>query len=107
MTMDEFLRSKGMNPNALSHITKYTTLVNAIGLSKLIPIIPATLPDLCKAIVTDEHLNTIPLPEWDRATSFLGVHLRIIGITSSSLAERVCILKRAATMYVQYGRGVA
>lgn len=100
MTLDQFLATKGVAYFMLGHVTKYTLIVNAIGLDKLVQILPADKQEIAFALSKDEHLNNIKLARWDNASAYVSPMLKHIGITCFSLAERVCILKRAATMWI-------
>ena len=99
------------------HNEKYDKLIEQMGgLEKIIPFIPVSKETIQKALADgDEHLNSISLYKWDKAAgrfsashwadsrgdygmSFYGQHT--IWPKQLSLAERVCVLKRAARRWV-------
>lgn len=83
----------------VSHEEKYRTVVEAIGLQRLISYLPADKKEIQKALKEDNSLNNIPLQRWDDMHLFLRGEFKKIGINSISLAETVCTLKQAARMY--------
>jgi hypothetical protein len=107
----------------MTHKEKYSTIVHAIGLNNLIPLIPGTKDKIKKALEKDPYLNNIPMKYWDDACGSLqllnyaystggrktfypvpvGVVqlLNRIGINSMSLSDCVCILKEAARIWVE------
>lgn len=91
------------NGTELSHREKYSKVVNAIGLHNVVAYIPATLEELTKKLKQDEYLNNIDLPKWDGSAEYPHFRrlLQGIGINVYSLADRVCILKQAARMWVE------
>lgn len=94
------------------HNEKYDTLIEQIGgLDKIIPFLPVSREEIKKALEEgDEHLNSISLNKWDYASGrrsmkaddyfLLYTYEHEIWPTNLSLAERVCILKRAAKRLV-------
>lgn len=86
--------------NKMSHDEMYTKIVNAIGLSKLTPLLPTDKQALQIAYEEDENFNNIPLREWDVRHPYVKSLLKGIGITQSSLSQSVCILKQAARIYI-------
>lgn len=115
----------GTNINT-PHKERYGNVINAIGLDKLIPLLPR---DLSREVirrelergnaalngriyVDNQECNCITLQSWDRAAGFICTRGKIemipsrlrywlseIGVTCYSNAECVCILKEAAKMY--------
>jgi hypothetical protein len=112
MNMNKYLGidSFGKRPDGteMTHHEKYSTLVNAIGLNKLIPFIPADLEQVKKALAEGEgHLNEIPIKLWDNKHTYVrSLAGQIIGeregskITYTwSISQSVCLLKTAAKMW--------
>lgn len=52
-----------------------------------------TIEDVTKSYKNDPHFNFIPLSAWDRKTIYVS--------SGDSLAEKVCILKEAASQIVE------
>ena len=88
---------------------KYDALIEKHGgLRKFARLVPADMNTIREALRNgDEHLNTIPLQKWDHQAGYLGglhgngpTRLSFTstweGTSGLSLAERVCMLKRAA-----------
>jgi hypothetical protein len=104
-TIAQYLNLDGYGRKAdgtdITHKEKYETLVNDIGLHNLVPLMPASKDAMTAALAADEHLNSIPLKYWDSRTGAARQHLSYIGITSTSLADGVCLLKAAARMWVE------
>lgn len=94
-----------LEANKLPHTThneKYTSLVSAIGLKNLIPLIPATKEQIRNALDEGEgFLNEIPLKRWDARHLSVKARLHALGINVISLSETVCLLKQAARMWVE------
>ena len=89
------------------HRAKYDALIERMGgLRKVARLVPAPMNDIRFALHNgDEHLNSIPLRRWDMAAEYMGglegsgpvrVTNRNGWPAGLSLAERVCMLKRAA-----------
>jgi hypothetical protein len=96
-SLKEWCAERGVNVE--NHREKYTAVVEAIGLARLVMFIPATKEEIKDALENGEgHLNEIPLAKWDRGAVF-GMPF------SSTLAERVCTLKQAARMWVEGSDG--
>jgi hypothetical protein len=92
-SLKEWCAERGVNVE--NHSEKYTAVVEAIGLGRLVMYIPATKEEIKDALENGEgSLNEIPLAKWDRVAAF-GMPC------SSTLAERVCTLKQAAIMWVE------
>jgi hypothetical protein len=107
MNLKTWTEAQGVDYN--NHKEKYGALVDAIGLQNLIPLIPATKEQIAKALEDgDEHLNTIPLKNWDDRHAFAkSLAGKVIGQKEGSrisytwsLAESVCLLKNAAIKWV-------
>lgn len=83
----------------------FTKVVNAIGLERLIPYIPATLEQIQQAVYDDQYLNNIKgvkLDDWrPDAVAQLMVS---VGITSIAKAQIVCTLKQAARMWAEQAK---
>lgn len=90
-----------MTSKKSTHREKYGKLVKAIGLDYLIRLIPVKdIETLREKFEEDEHLNNIPLRDWDRA----GFPLRSIAkkyqIYNAPFSY-VCILKEAAQQWIE------
>lgn len=85
----------------ITHEQMFGKVVNAIGLDKLTPLIPATKEGIIKALATDEHLNNIPLRLWDSKAEVVKILMVRAGINSISLSDCVCTLKHAARMWAE------
>ena len=73
-------------------------VINKIGVNNIAPYIPFELESVREALKSDEHLNNLPLRQWDIAAEQMKGLLHRNGITTYSLSERVCILKETARM---------
>lgn len=89
------------NGDKMSHEEMYTTMVHAIGLDNLIPLLPENKQTLQAAYEEDENLNNISLQQWDIRHHYVKQLLKGIGITTSSISQSVCILKQAARLYIE------
>jgi hypothetical protein len=101
MTVREYLgldsHDKDKDDVVMSHEDKYTKVVNALGYIAVKQCLPKPHSRILEALDNgDEHLNTIPLATWDSCTTNLSY--KEFGLTSVSLSEKVCILKRCAKM---------
>lgn len=112
MTINEVINITNMGVDLttgeqVSHEEKYCRLINAVGgLDVVIPCIPFSLTLIKNALEHhDEHLNTLPLKNWDfSADSYVkDLMYRKAHITCSSLSERVCLLKEAARQWAERG----
>lgn len=109
MTLDQVINIKNCDVDIttgerVSHKEKYTRLINAVGgLDAVILHIPFSLTSIKNAIKNhDEYLNTLPLRTWDfAAENVKDLMYRKARITSSSLSERVCLLKEAARQWAE------
>jgi hypothetical protein len=82
----------------VTHADYYRSVAKAAGISYA-SADPAFLGRVRSALANgDEHLNTIPLAEWDRRGSMLLSVSRAFKAHGDcdSLAGRVCVLKQAA-----------
>lgn len=94
------------------HYEKYDTLAKRIGIHALKRIIPASAGEIRAALAKgDEHLNSIPLWQWDRAAGIISDFYGCCRLTwippftrdaasGLSAAERVCVLKHVARYYL-------
>lgn len=83
------------------HREKYGKLVETIGLDYLIKLIPVKdLQTLREKLEEDEHLNNIPLEDWDRAGMLLHFLSKKYNIYNAPYSY-VCILKEAARQWVE------
>ena len=83
--------------NRMANRDIYRRVIQRLGgLEKVKPFIPFSLEQIQKAIPKDEHLNNLPIREWDRAAGWLWVLYRKNDIRSASLSQGVCLLKEAA-----------
>lgn len=104
---------KDISGKEMSHNEKFTAVVNKIGLEKCTSFIPATKEQIKMALVSDKHLNNIPLKLWDYASGYrdtgagrcvpshYGFRELMVrsGFTVISLSDCVCTLKTAAKMW--------
>lgn len=98
--LDSF--NKREDGTEMSHKEQYQTIVNGIGLDRLINYVPATLEQVKHALATGEgHLNEIPIKLWDDRSPIVRSMMTRIGINTSSQAQHVCVLKQAAMMWVE------
>lgn len=79
------------------HTDKYDALIEKMGgLGEVFHLVPFTTYAIKEAIEKgDEFLNTLPLEKWDDACGGIQCSNRH-NWPIHTLAERVCILKRAA-----------
>lgn len=92
------------------HYDKYEALTQNLGLHNLIGLVPATAKQISAALESgDQHLNSIPLPRWDKAVGYSAfpnnrdMRYRwpeVFRPTTLSVAERVSLLKHVARYYV-------
>jgi len=99
------------------HYLKYDALARRIGIEALKKVVPVDRDRILEALRgRDYYLNTIPLTWWDRARQAhytfpedAGKHLGFNPpwtpkvARNLSLAERVCILKHVAVLYIAGG----
>lgn len=80
------------------HTDKYDALIEKMGgLGEVFHLVPFTTYAIKEAIEKgDEFLNTLPLAKWDSACNTFGEDRDCQFWPIHTLAERVCILKRAA-----------
>ena len=104
-----------MTGQELEHWEKYDNLVATLGVESLIKkidLLPNAEARIRKALAEgDEHLNTIPLREWDRIGGIIATgrdqeNIRLIQDSTwqkmgkvQSAAQRVCCLKHVAKNY--------
>ena len=122
MTFSEFIGIKCANLDIetgekMEHRAIYQRAVERFGGLKAIkPLIPFSLEQIKKALESgDEHLNTLPIKEWNFASGFVTYkweckpifHQPIWylykkhGITSASNSQGVCLLKEAARVWAE------
>jgi hypothetical protein len=83
------------------HFEKYDAIARQIGINRLIIHVPATKERILQALANDDrHLNTIPLPNWDRQHDKTMALARGFGIKVWALCETVCVLKHVARHYI-------
>lgn len=87
----------------MSHDARYTAIVNGLGYNSVKQFVPFSVAKLKTAYNKgDIHFNSLPLSRWDRAAEDrLSQLVRHYSITSFSLSELVCILKRCAMMMIE------
>lgn len=86
----------------MTHFQKYAKVVDTIGLSNLIPLIPADLETVKMKLKEDRYLNNIPLKKWDiNIPVTRSLMNRQCGINVSSMSDAICVLKTAAEIWVQ------
>lgn len=100
----------------LTHAQAYDRYIEYLGgLGAVLPYIPFDKDRIREALAEDEHLNNIPIREWDAAAGFeyhpydksykprggLWKLYHSKGITSASASQSVCLLKRAAERWAQ------
>lgn len=101
MNIDGYLFNRfGERAKLFSHEEKYSCIVEAIGLERLIPFLPASLEELRRAHYEDRYMNNIPYRMWEKEVTRVASLLSFIGINMLSETQVVCILKRAAIMYI-------
>lgn len=122
MTFSEFIGIKCANLDIetgekMEHRAIYQRAVERFGgLETIKPLIPFSLEQIKKALESgDEHLNTLPIKEWDFASGFVTHKWECKpmfnapmwklywahGVTSASNAQGVCLLKEAARMWAE------
>ncbi len=118
MTLNEAIGIK--SGEKITHREKYHRIIEFLGgLNAIIPYIPFTKEEIAKAIEKDPHLNNLSMKKWDNASGFnvyrnkygeevvtphyhgLWNLYRKHGITSASNSTGVCILKEAATEWIE------
>lgn len=109
-----FKEAFNLNDN-MSYEEKYTLIVNGLGYDTVKSCVPFSREIIIEALHTDENLNNLPLRTWDNATGYRVINSSTVcptntklvnlcrskGITSYSLADLVCILKRCAVMWAE------
>ena len=108
--------SKAFGDASVPHESVMGSAVAELGLSNLAPLIPFTKEQSKSALDSgDEHLNTLPIKEWDRAAGFVftrtdteeSIHrvpsgltplLLQHGINAYSCSQCVSLLKHAAKL---------
>ena len=64
--------SKRFGNSSIPHSEVMKNAVSVLGLSNLAPLIPFTKEQIKAALESgDEHLNSLPIREWDRAAGFV------------------------------------
>ena len=91
------------------HTEKYEALAKEYGIDNLCKVIPFSKDQVKKALESgDEHLNSLPLAKWDRASGYAATYNEVRELYSkfwkrgSSLCERICILKHVAKYHYAY-----
>lgn len=103
----------------LSHSEIYGRIIDKLGgVDAVWKCVPFTLEQVQQALKTDEHLNNLPIREWDMASGWISYiaqgreyfaprHSRLrtmlqdVGITCYSCSQGVCILKECARRKAQ------
>lgn len=111
--------SQAFGDASVPHESVMRSAVATLGLSNLAPLIPFTKEHIKAAIESgDEHLNTLPIKEWDRAAGFVftrtdeeefmhrvpsGLTPLLLqhGINAYSCSQCVSLLKYAAKQIVK------
>lgn len=109
MTFEDAINIKHCNIDKttgekVSHQEIYTRAINACGgLDAVIPYVPFGREAIKAALENhDEHLNTLPLKQWDGASDRVKyLCARKAHITCMSLSQGVCLLKEAARQWVE------
>lgn len=98
-----------------THKEKYALIIEKLGgLDAIIPYIPFRLEEIKEALLTDEHLNNLPMKKWDYASGFIdhGARVTLIGtgivglyrkhgINAFSLSDGVSLLKNASILWAR------
>ena len=100
--VDSYLRDLD-NGNKLEWREYMLRIINKLGIENIKPYIPRSLDYIREKLKSDEHLNNIPIKEWDRAADCIHFLLQRNKITYYSISERVCILKEAARILCEKG----
>ena len=108
--------SQAFGDASVPHESVMGSAVAELGLSNLAPLIPFTKEQIKSALNSgDEHLNSLPIKEWDRAAGFIftrtdeeeSMHrvpsgltplLLQHGINAYSCSQCVSLLKHAAKL---------
>lgn len=111
--------SQAFGDASVPHESVMRSAVATLGLSNLAPLIPFTKAQIKAALESgDEHLNTLPIKEWDRAAGFIftrtdeeefmhrvpsGLTPLLLqhGINAYSCSQCVSLLKYAAKQIVK------
>lgn len=96
-----FVEFVGMEYNNETFNKFWEAAVNKIGLNNLKDFMPYNTSILKEHYNISKHFNNNDLRSWDCMAIRLGYILPSYGITSSSLSQRVCLLKEAARMLVE------
>lgn len=103
------------DPGGIPWAEKYDRYIAHIGRDAIRTCLPAGIPELAAKYIRDEHLNNIPLSEWERAAGYpkgkrhpdpdppkaSGSFPRLLmskGVTCFSSSEAVSLLKRCAEL---------
>lgn len=87
--------------NSLPHEKKYAALNNALGIKVSSGFMGRTTQEWKALIEKDEHLNNVPISEWDKkALQFVGRKNPLWKGWTLSLADMVCAFKRAVKTMV-------
>jgi hypothetical protein len=98
------LKLYGENKNVMEHNRFYELTVYALGLEKLIELLPTKdIAKLTSEYKKDNHLNTIPIREWDLNVENVKRLLVNKKVRSFSISQCVCILKATARLYIGQG----
>jgi hypothetical protein len=100
--VDSYLRDLD-NGKELEWREYMTQIIDKLGIENIKPYIPRSINFIRECLAKDEHLNNIPLKEWDYVAERMRFLLHRNGITCCSISERVCILKEAARMLCEKG----
>lgn len=120
MNVKQFMLSKGIDEDKMSHNDFYTRVVDTLGYTDILKYIPFSLVEIKKAFKKDEHLNNLPLRKWDEMSGIGMVYDRVYkthrpycnhkglynvykkhGIDCYSQANGVCILKQCARLAIE------
>lgn len=98
-----FVEFVGMEYNDETFNKFWEVAVSKIGLNNLKDFMPYNTSILKKHYNISKHFNNNDLKNWDYVADRLSYVLPSYGVTSSSLSQRVCLLKEAARMLVKCG----
>lgn len=120
MNIKQFMLSKGINRDEMSHTDFYTKVVDALGYGDILKYVPFSLLEIKKAIKKDINLNNLPIKKWDEMSGVGMIYnnkyksispypnhrglynvYKNHGINCYSLADGVCILKQCARLAVE------
>ena len=120
MNVEQFMLSKGIDKDKMSHRQFYTKVVDTLGYEDVLKYLPYSLVEISKAIKKDEHLNNLPLCKWDEMSGIGMIHnheyksmspyhnhkglyniYKKYGINCYSQCEGVCILKQCARLALE------